>query len=902
MKFKHKFYHFQDDILAKFESEIKRWDKKIHIVAPPGSWKTIMWLEMINRISWNSLILVPNITLQHQWKDKLNTLFLEEWENIDELVSTSTDEIKKINIITYQALTQSGEWDDLIMQKILENWYFDVKDEFKNYSEFEIYLENLKQDSQDEFVKTLTKYRKKQKNLNNVEKLLTAKVKDYFSRLKKTNIDVIVVDEAHHLTSWWSSVIYYLWQFLWEKFIVWLTATPPFENSDFFILDDDYSNLLWEVDFYVPQPAIVKSGRLAPYQDLVYFVEPREELKDNLAKFENELQLFLKENNTKICDVIYEYIKTHFDKILKEKSSILANFLRFLYNYSTKDLSEFIFWEEIWDKIQIEDIAKTVWKYITSEKINLNKDFEDVKKLFYNLGYIWRWANFYRFRTPIEMQLIYSKSKIIWVEKILNEEIKLLWNNLRCAIITDFLDENENNYINCKWILESIKTKYKNYNPILVSGQWNFKIWNNWELEVLNETIIDITKKLSTGETNILIWTRWILWEWWDCPKLNTLIDLTWIVAYMSVNQVRWRAIRLDLDNLKKVSNCYDIVCIWQWFKWNIDVERLINKHDKFYWIDDSWLIIKWVNHIYPDLKENYLNYENININMIKRIWLREHIYDLWWINWEFSNKEIFWLNLHIENYGQILPIYYINFFQKIWLYKFFKKQETKLNEIWTQDFYHQFFAKFFDKFIYWITKTLKQNKIIPENFSYKIIYSNNTDIKIVSYYKDEIVIKSFITYLSKVFSIISTQKYVLDIKFASFDWKELILQNYYFWLWDEISRNEEIRKVLNKNLLFINKTSKNILIIFAIVLIIPYIFGLLFFLFWWVLTIIFIFLISFLFIIFMMKNNKLSKYLNFKKSNKHFSLIHINSNKVNKKDYIWKKPFITSKIEKLWI
>lgn len=470
MKFKKEFYHFQNDILAKFESEIKSGEKKIHIVAPPWSGKTIVWLEMVSRISWNALILVPNITLQYQWKDKLEKLFLEANENIEDLVSTDVSVVKKINIITYQALTQSGEWDDLIMQKILENWFNDVKEEFKDYKNFEIYLENLKNENPDDFVKTLAKYRKKQKNITNVEKLLTQKVKDYFQLLKDNNIEVIVVDEAHHLTNWWSSVIFYLWNYLGERFIVWLTATPPFENADFFVLDDDYSNLLWEVDFYVPQPAIVKSAKLAPYQDLVYFVEPGEELKSNLAKFEIQLQWFLQEHNAKICEVIYTYIEENYEKLLKEKSQILLNYLRYLYNYSEKDLSNFVFWEEIWDKVELEDIAKTVWKYVSSEKINSNKNFDEIKKIFYNLGYIWRAANFYRFRTPIEMQLIYSKSKIIWVEKILDEEINTLWNDLRCAIITDFLDENENNFLNCKFILESIKTKYKKYNPVLVSG------------------------------------------------------------------------------------------------------------------------------------------------------------------------------------------------------------------------------------------------------------------------------------------------------------------------------------------------------------------------------------------------------------------------------------------------
>ena len=64
---------------------------------------------MVTRLNEKTLILVPNITLQYQWKDKIEQLFWEKHESINDLVSLSTDEIKTINIITYQALTQSGE-------------------------------------------------------------------------------------------------------------------------------------------------------------------------------------------------------------------------------------------------------------------------------------------------------------------------------------------------------------------------------------------------------------------------------------------------------------------------------------------------------------------------------------------------------------------------------------------------------------------------------------------------------------------------------------------------------------------------------------------------------------------------------------------------------------------------
>jgi len=92
-------------------------------VAPPGSGKTIVGLEMITRLDTPTLILVPNITLQFQWKDKLEKLFLESGETIESLVSTEIQSIRKINIITYQSLTTTGGEDDIIMVKIYDLWF-----------------------------------------------------------------------------------------------------------------------------------------------------------------------------------------------------------------------------------------------------------------------------------------------------------------------------------------------------------------------------------------------------------------------------------------------------------------------------------------------------------------------------------------------------------------------------------------------------------------------------------------------------------------------------------------------------------------------------------------------------------------------------------------------------------
>lgn len=947
MKFKKELYHYQIDILNVFENEVSRWDKKIHIVAPPWSGKTIVWLEMMTRLKNNTLILVPNLTLQEQWKDKLEKFFLEDWEKIEELVSTDPNLIKKINIITYQSLTQTWDENDMVNQKILENWYNDFKEEFDTREEFDTYIISLKENNIWEYSELFSKYKKWVK-LNSdsdmIDNLLSDKVKNFFANLKEYNIGTIIVDEAHHLTSWWSRVIFYLWNYLSNPFIIWLTATPPFDNADFFDLNDDYSNLLWEVDYYIPTPAIIKSWRLAPYNDLVYFVKPDETLNNILKQKEQILKEFLIKENKNISNTIYQILEKDYEKLEKNSQEILNSYLRFIYNFTKElDISNYIN-ESTTDILNLEDIAKATWKWLITQKIKENNwvDWDKIKKIFFDLWYIWRWNNFYRFQTPIEKLLIYSKTKINWVKDILNKEISNLWNNLKCAIITDFLSQ-ESDYINCEYIFEELLNEYKNLNPYLVSGQWIWKIWQDWnKMQVLDETIVWITKKLELWEAKLLIWTRWILWEWWDCPKLNTLIDITWVMAYMSVNQVRWRAIRLDTDNLKKCSNVYDIVCIWEWFQWLKDYRRLEWKHEKFYWVNDAWIIVKWVDHVYPNLESHLKDYKKINENMLFRSSLRDVIYWYWWIWWEYSNKEIFGLHLEINNAFSIFPYAKTSIFSLFKLIKVFSK-ETKLKEI-ANSYYFVIVYNFLSDFISDITNTLIDNKILPEDFEYELNKDNYWNVQIISKYKDELLSKWYITYLSSIFSPTTSQKYILSMKSWIIENGVLWESKIYFPLPEVLSKNKEYRENFldylapydSKNKIRKKKKGPNILsspwyfaitILWAVIWFLNFLVDsnysyeimllLKIIIFWPIIFFIFInFIILLIKII--QKMAKIVTFLNYilsklnfynyyllankKKLRKDFDFIFLNSIDIDKKDYIWKIPFITSKIEKLWI
>jgi superfamily II DNA or RNA helicase len=76
--------------------------------------------------------LVPNTVLQKQWKDKINKFFIEKNENIDELVSFELDKIKKVNILTYQSISQQDRKKSTKNNKVLTDKVLKYFDKIKN--------------------------------------------------------------------------------------------------------------------------------------------------------------------------------------------------------------------------------------------------------------------------------------------------------------------------------------------------------------------------------------------------------------------------------------------------------------------------------------------------------------------------------------------------------------------------------------------------------------------------------------------------------------------------------------------------------------------------------------------------------------------------------------------------
>ncbi|WP_092093852.1 DEAD/DEAH box helicase family protein [Bhargavaea beijingensis] len=100
MKFCHPWRSYQKEVLSELDRHLE--NGHLHLVAPPGSGKTVLGLEVMRRIGRRTLIVAPTIALREQWADRLTELFLEgvrpDW------LSSDLSSPGFVTVTTYQSL------------------------------------------------------------------------------------------------------------------------------------------------------------------------------------------------------------------------------------------------------------------------------------------------------------------------------------------------------------------------------------------------------------------------------------------------------------------------------------------------------------------------------------------------------------------------------------------------------------------------------------------------------------------------------------------------------------------------------------------------------------------------------------------------------------------------------
>ncbi|MDD5603734.1 MAG: DEAD/DEAH box helicase family protein, partial [Eubacteriales bacterium] len=185
---------------------------------------------------------------------------------------------------------------------------------------------------------------------------------------------------------------------------------------------------------------------------------------------------------------------------------------------------------------------------------------------------------------------------------------------------------------------------------VLINGSG--RDWNS------KNAVLMTTFLFEKGITKCIAGTRGLLSEGWDSVNLNTLIDLTAVTTFASVNQLRGRCMRKDKNDPQKVSNIWDITCVAPGLeKGYNDLSRLYRKHDQYYGVCDDSQIQRGINHVDPSIGifgQEQLDDEDIariNNNMLSTFMDRQRTYSLWRIGEPFENVELDSCEIKLQNH-----------------------------------------------------------------------------------------------------------------------------------------------------------------------------------------------------------------------------------------------------------
>ncbi len=265
---------YQQHALEAFEADRRRGQLRTHIIAPPGSGKTLLGMELIRRLGARSLVLVPNTAVQAQWLRTASAFGAPAG-------LASADPSATVACLTYQSLCQLDDPAAAIRGQAERRWAADRAkatggSAVQAQREAESWTGAARERHQREVARIMAAVRReiaKGAALgSDLDQMLGPGARDRIAALRAGGVRTVVLDECHHLASMWGYVVRAALAQLPGVHVVALTATPP----DTLTSEENelYAGLLGPVDFSVPTPALVRERALAPYQELAWLTRP----------------------------------------------------------------------------------------------------------------------------------------------------------------------------------------------------------------------------------------------------------------------------------------------------------------------------------------------------------------------------------------------------------------------------------------------------------------------------------------------------------------------------------------------------------------------------------------------------------------------------------------------------
>lgn len=601
-------------------------DGRYHIVAPPGSGKTILGLELIRRFARPAVVLVPTSAIQQQWCAEVG-LFLPQGADASEVVSGRADRLAPITVLTYQMVSTPASADEPLDGLARQRWCTELVDagQVADRSAAVARLRTMRANNPAAFRRELARrHRRVKRELlrtgeADIVRFLHPNARRLLDRLVAAGTGTVVLDECHHLRDHWAVVVRHLLGRLDTPRTVGLTATLPDPDSP--EEHENYHALLTDVDFQVPTPAVVKEGELAPYRDLVHFVAPtaREAayLRDVQGAFEHALaEVTATPRFTGwLRAAVGADDPAAWAALLRADAPWAVAALRVAHDLGLEVDEALAVPVEADRPPTATDRAEVVASYgLQALKVSADPDdhrrLARLRRVLKPFGFVLTERGVRQSRTPGDLVLAYSDAKQRAAADILAREHADLGGRLRAVVVTDF--ERAGRAVACagdalsadagsaRHTFRSLlaRPELNALDPVLVTGStlWvdadtadaltsrinsrlaELDLEATCRAEPAGDRLAEIhgqgpgwssrtyvrlvTEAFEAGVTRCLVGTRGLLGEGWDALRLNTLIDLTSVTTAQSVQQLRGRSLRLDPSWPDKVAHNWDVVCV----------------------------------------------------------------------------------------------------------------------------------------------------------------------------------------------------------------------------------------------------------------------------------------------------------------------------------------------------
>ena len=558
-------------------------DGKIHIVAAPGSGKTTLGIELIRRMNGKALILAPSITIREQWIARIEEAFLCEGIQGEDYLSQNLKQPKAITVATYQALHSA-------------------------MTRFQGIQEDAGEDSGTGTDECPAKTETKEVDYSGF---------DLVGTMKEAGIEVLCLDECHHLRSeWWKALEEFKKQVNNLKIIA-LTATPPYDSTP--AMWTRYMNMCGEIDEEITIPELVKEGSLCPHQDYVYFNYPTKEEEKEVRRFEERSKAMTEKimRDTQFLT----YVRSHkgfsgqlSDDLLLDNPAYLASLLIYLQskNIAIPSRLQRLLGAKKLPDMNVQWMERLLQGFLYDDVDSYLCDKTYRELLIADLksdGLIEKKKVVMTKSAAVEKMLTNSLGKCNSIRDIVFHEYEASGQDLRLLVLTDYIrkeyekaignTEYDVNSLGVLPFFEMLRRDNEKKNEqirfgvlcgtiviipaearealeqaIGMSGKVTFsRIGNLSETDYLKVTAVGnahfltgaVTDIFSKGYMQVLIGTKSLLGEGWDSPCINSLILASFVGSFMLSNQMRGRAIRVMKEHPEKTSNIWHLVCLRPW-------------------------------------------------------------------------------------------------------------------------------------------------------------------------------------------------------------------------------------------------------------------------------------------------------------------------------------------------